>query len=113
MRQTSGILLIVIASLVAAGCASPPPKAMTHEQYLAQRASLIAKAVQSAIMAGEDGTVVQQRLELQACYDDAMALVDTAQRPAAVQQCSIAWPQTQVVTLNCYNQNSVTQSSSR
>ena len=110
MRQTSGILLIVIASLVAAGCASPPPKAMTHEQYLAQRASLIAKAVQSAIMAGEDGTVVHQRLELQACYDDAMALVDTAQRPAAVQQCR---PQTQVVTLNCYNQNSVTQSTSR
>jgi hypothetical protein len=111
-------LMIIVASLALAACASPPPKPMTHEEYMANRERLITKAVQAAIMAGQDGTAVYDRLELQACYHDAMALLDVAQRSPAVQQCRITWPQPvqqaqQTVTTNCFSQDGVTRCTSQ
>jgi hypothetical protein len=91
---------------------------MTHEQYLANRQRAMDKAVRAAIMAGEDGTTVYERLELQACYHDAMALPDVSQRPPAVQQCRVTWPQPiqqqqQTVTTDCYSVNGNTRCTSR
>jgi hypothetical protein len=115
-------LLIVVANLALVACASqppaPPPRPMTHEEWVAQREQLIQKAVRSSYLAGEDGTAVYERLELKACYDDAMALTDVAQRSPAVQQCRVTWPQPvqqtqQQVTTNCYSQGGVTQCTSR
>ncbi len=114
----SSMLLTSTACLILLACASPPPTPMTHEQYLANRERAITKAVQAAIMAGEDGTTVYERLELQACYHDAMALPDVAQRSPAVQQCRVTWPQPvqqqqQTVTTNCYSVNGNTRCTSQ
>jgi hypothetical protein len=40
-------------------------------------------AVQSAYRSGQDGEAVYERLELQACLHDAMALPDSPQRSPA------------------------------
>jgi hypothetical protein len=109
-------LMIGIASLVLAACASaPPPKPMTQEELYERREEMIWKAVRAATMAGEDGTAVYERLELQACYGDAMALPDVAQRSPAIQQCRITWPQPvqQTVTTNCFSQGAVTTCTSQ
>jgi hypothetical protein len=116
--QKSSAWFIGIACSFLVACASPPPKPMTHEQYLANRQRAMDKAVRAAIMAGEDGTTVYERLELQACYHDAMALPDVAQRSPAVQQCRVTWPQPvqqvqQTVTTNCFSQSGVTRCTSQ
>lgn len=116
-RKSSAWLVGIACSFLVA-CASPPPKHMTHEEFLAYRERMIAKAVQAAIMAGEDGTTVYERLELQACYHDAMALPDVMQRSPLVQQCRIMWPQPmqqvqQEVTTNCFSQSGVTRCTSQ
>jgi hypothetical protein len=87
------ISVLGIASLIVSACASPPPKPMTHEEYLANRERAITKAVQSAYRAGQDGEAVYERLELQACLHDAMALPDLRQHSPAIRQCRVNWPQ--------------------
>ncbi len=117
VRKSSAWLIGIACSFLVA-CASPPPKHMTHEEFLAYRERTISKAVQAAILAGEDGTTVYERLELQACYHDAMGLPDVTQRSPAVQQCRIMWPQPvqqaqQTVTTNCFSQSGVTRCTSQ
>jgi hypothetical protein len=92
MRKSS-IAILSIATLIVSACASPPPKPMTHEQYLANRERAITVAVQAAYRAGKDGEAVYQRLELQACLHDAMAIPDSPERSPAIQRCRVNWPQ--------------------
>ena len=98
MRKSS-IAVLGIAGLIVSACASPPPKPMTHEQYLANRERGITMAVQSANRAGQDGEAVYARLELQACLHDAMVLPDSPQRSPAIQRCRVNWPQRWPATL--------------
>ena len=98
MRKSS-IAVLGIASLIVSACASPPPKPMTHEQYLANRERGITIAVQSAYRSGQDGEAVYARLELQACLYDAMVLPDSPQRSPAIQRCRVNWPQRWPATL--------------
>ena len=97
--RKSSIAALSIACLIVSACASPPPKPMTHEQYLANRERGITIAVQSAYRAGQDGEAVYQRLELQACLHDAVALPDSPQRSPAIQRCRVIWPQRWPATL--------------
>jgi hypothetical protein len=98
MRKSS-IAAFGIACLIVSGCAGPSPKPVTHEQYLANRERAITKAVQSACRAGQDGEAVYERLELQACLYDAMALPELQQRSPAIQRCRVIWPQRWPATL--------------
>jgi hypothetical protein len=111
-------LMIVITSVVFAACAaSPPPKPMTREEFLANRERMIDQAVREVALAGGDPTAAYEHMELLACYHDAMALPDAAQRSPAVQRCRVTWPQPSApapaVTTKCYTQNGYTQCSSQ
>jgi hypothetical protein len=116
--RKSSALAICTASLMFVACASPPPKPISHEQYLANRERALWEAVKSAERDGEDPAVVYSRLELLDCYHDAQLLADVAQRAPAVQQCRVTWPQPiqqpqQTVTTDCYSVNGNTRCTSR
>jgi hypothetical protein len=113
--RKSSALIISTAYLMLVACDSPPPrKPMTELELYVYRERMISKAVQAAYRAGQDGTAVYERLELQACYGDAWALPDVAQRSPAIQQCRITWPQPQQpVTTNCYSAGGNTRCTSQ
>lgn len=107
---------VSVAAMISACASPPPPKPMTHEEWLIERERRIDEAVALAYGAGRDGAAVRSNLELEWCYRDAMALPDVAQRSPAVQQCRVMWPQPvvqQAVTTNCYSQGGVTQCTSQ
>lgn len=117
-RQLSRLMILMTSLILAACAASPPPKPMTREEFLAYREKLIVKAAREVALAGGDPTAAYEHMELLACYHDAMALSDIAQRPPAVRQCRVMWPQpapatAPSVTTKCYTQNGYTQCSSQ
>jgi hypothetical protein len=119
-RIVSASVIVGIGLSILAGCASappaPPPRPMTKEAIDRAWDQNIERAVYSAAIAGRDPATVRLQLYYNRCLYEAQHLADAAQRPAALTQCQVSYPQPAVaptVRSNCYTYGGVTQCASQ
>ena len=123
MRFARTLPASVIAGIglsIVAGCVdtppAPPQRPMTKEEIDQAWDRNIEQAVYSAALAGQDPGTVRVQLNYNRCLYEAQHLADSAQRPAALAQCRVNYPQPAIaptVRTTCYTSGGVTQCTSQ